>query len=88
MIARAASVGPETVVLVEGDVALRPEIGRDAGMASREVEVHVRALTIVGPARDPGHSGGAGRRERSSPPRNSGSGTACSTSAGPSCSAT
>ena len=53
VIARAASVGPETVVLVEGEVALRPEIGRDAGMASREVEVHVRALTIAGPAVTP-----------------------------------
>jgi len=53
VIARAASVGPETVVLVEGEVALRPEIGRDAGMASREVEVHVRTLTIVGPAVTP-----------------------------------
>jgi len=53
VIARAASVGPETVVLVEGAVAVRPEIGRDAGMASREVEVHVRALTIAGPAVTP-----------------------------------
>jgi aspartyl-tRNA synthetase len=53
VIARAASVGQETVVLVEGDVAVRPEIGRDAGMASREVEVHVRSLAIVGPAVTP-----------------------------------
>ena len=53
VIARAASVGPETVVLAEGEVAVRPEIGRDAGMASREVEVHVRALAIVGPAVTP-----------------------------------
>ncbi|HMU60386.1 MAG TPA: aspartate--tRNA ligase [Gemmatimonadales bacterium] len=53
VIARAASVGPETVVLVEGDVGIRPEIGRDAGMASREVEVQVRQLTIVGPAVTP-----------------------------------
>jgi aspartyl-tRNA synthetase len=53
VIARAASVGPETVVLAEGDVAVRPEIGRDAAMASREVEVHVRSLTIVGPAVTP-----------------------------------
>ena len=53
VIARAASVGPETVVLVEGEVDVRPEIGRDAGMASREVEVHVRTLTIVGPAVTP-----------------------------------
>jgi len=53
VIARAASVGPETVVLVEGNVGIRPEIGRDAGMASREVEVQVRQLTVVGPAATP-----------------------------------
>jgi aspartyl-tRNA synthetase len=53
VIARAASVGPETVVLVQGEVALRPEIGRDPTMASREVEVHVGILTIVGPAVTP-----------------------------------
>ncbi|HRZ08736.1 MAG TPA: aspartate--tRNA ligase [Gemmatimonadales bacterium] len=53
VIARAASVGPETVILVEGEVELRPEIGRDAGMTSREVEVHVRALAIAGPAVTP-----------------------------------
>jgi aspartyl-tRNA synthetase len=53
VIERAASVGPETVILVEGEVELRPEIGRDASMASREVEVHVRALTVAGPAVTP-----------------------------------
>jgi aspartyl-tRNA synthetase len=53
VIARAAAVGPETVVLVEGEVNTRPEIGRDAGMASREVEVHVRQLTVAGPAVTP-----------------------------------
>jgi len=53
VIALAASVGPETVVLVEGEVELRPEIGRDATMASREVEVHVRALAVAGPAVTP-----------------------------------
>ncbi len=61
VIARAASVGPETVVLVEGEVNLRPEIGRDAGMASREVEVHVRSLTRGRTRRHPGHPGGAER---------------------------
>ena len=53
VIARAASVGPESVVLVEGEVNVRPEIGRDAGMASREVEVQVRSLIIAGPAVTP-----------------------------------
>jgi len=53
VIARAAALGPETVVLVEGEVAVRPEIGRDATMATREVEVQVRALEVVGPAVTP-----------------------------------
>src|SRR5438094_6786094 len=38
---RAASAGAETVVLVTGTVALRPEPSRDPELASREVEVHV-----------------------------------------------
>ncbi len=50
---RAASVGAETVVLVNGTVAERPEPARDTAMRSREVEVHVRGLEIVGPAVTP-----------------------------------
>ena len=50
---RAASAGAETVVLVSGIVALRPEPSRDPDMGSREVEVHVTELEIVGPAETP-----------------------------------
>jgi aspartyl-tRNA synthetase len=50
---RAASAGAETVVLVEGRVALRPEAARDVDLPSREVEVHVTGLEIVGPAVTP-----------------------------------
>jgi aspartyl-tRNA synthetase len=50
---RAAGLGAETVVLVTGNVALRPEPSRDAHMASREIEVHVTALEVVGPAQTP-----------------------------------
>ncbi len=50
---RAASVGVETVVSVEGVVELRPEAARDAAMASREVEVHVTRLEVLGPAVTP-----------------------------------
>jgi aspartyl-tRNA synthetase len=50
---RAASAGAETVVLVSGTVALRPEPSRDADMGTREVEVHVTDLEIVGPAQTP-----------------------------------
>ena len=47
------TVGAETVILVEGKVELRPEVGRDATMTSREVELHVTALKVVGPAVTP-----------------------------------
>ena len=50
---RAASAGAETVVLVTGTVALRPEPSRDPDLESREVEVHVTELEIVGPAQTP-----------------------------------
>jgi aspartyl-tRNA synthetase len=50
---RAASAGAETVILVSGTVALRPEPSRDVDLASREVEVHVTELEIVGPAQTP-----------------------------------
>src|SRR3954471_6272661 len=50
---RAAGLGAETVVLVRGKVALRPEPSRDLQLTSREVEVHVTNLEIVGPAQTP-----------------------------------
>ena len=50
---RAAGLGAETVVLVSGTVELRPEPSRDARLMSREVEVHVTGLEIVGPAQTP-----------------------------------
>jgi aspartyl-tRNA synthetase len=50
---RAASAGTEAVILVSGTVALRPEASRDVELASREVEVHVTDLEIVGPAQTP-----------------------------------
>ncbi len=53
VLARAAAVGAESVVLVRGTVSLRPEPARDASMRSREVEVHASALEIVGPAVTP-----------------------------------
>jgi aspartyl-tRNA synthetase len=50
---RGAALGAETVVLVAGTVALRPEPSRDPHLASREIEVHVTALEVVGPAQTP-----------------------------------
>jgi aspartyl-tRNA synthetase len=50
---RAAALGAETVVLVTGTLALRPEPSRDPRLGSREVEVHATALEVVGPAQTP-----------------------------------
>jgi aspartyl-tRNA synthetase len=49
----AATLGAETVVLASGTVAARPESGSDAAMRSREVEVQVAELEVVGPAETP-----------------------------------
>jgi aspartyl-tRNA synthetase len=51
--ARAASLGAETVVLVEGVVVERPQAMRNADMATGAVEVRATSLTIVGPAETP-----------------------------------
>jgi aspartyl-tRNA synthetase len=50
---RAAEAGTESVVLVSGTVQLRPEPSRDPDLVSREVEVHVTGLEVVGPAQTP-----------------------------------
>jgi aspartyl-tRNA synthetase len=50
---RAAEAGTESVVLVTGTVELRPEPSRDPALVSREVEVHVTHLEVVGPAQTP-----------------------------------
>ena len=50
---RAAGLGAETVVLARGVVELRPEPSRDQSLGSREVELHVTALEVVGPAQTP-----------------------------------
>ena len=53
VMAAAAAAGNESVVLVEGDVALRPGEMRNAEMATGDVEVRVTALRVVGPAAPP-----------------------------------
>ena len=53
VLARAAGCGVETVLLAAGSVALRPNAARDASLGSREVEVRVSALEVVGPAVTP-----------------------------------
>jgi aspartyl-tRNA synthetase len=53
VMARAAALGAETVVLARGTVELRPEPSRDPSLVSREVELHVSGLEVVGPAQTP-----------------------------------
>ena len=53
VMARAAGLGAETVILARGAVQLRPEPSRDLGLTTREVEVHVTDLEVVGPAVTP-----------------------------------
>ncbi|HET7564806.1 MAG TPA: aspartate--tRNA ligase [Gemmatimonadaceae bacterium] len=49
----AASVGTESVVLLEGEVVARPPEGRNPEMATGDVEVLATSLTVVGPAVTP-----------------------------------
>ena len=51
--AAAAALGPETVVLVEGEVVARPEAMRNPELATGDVEVRATALQVVGPATPP-----------------------------------
>ncbi len=53
VLALAGTVGAESVILVEGTVDLRPDGARDSQLASREIEVHVTRLEVVGPAQTP-----------------------------------
>src|SRR5919112_1799368 len=49
----ASSLGAETVVLVEGVVAQRPEAMRNAELGTGSVEVKATALRVLGPAETP-----------------------------------
>ncbi|MDB4908405.1 MAG: aspS [Gemmatimonadetes bacterium] len=49
VIEQAASLGAEVVVLVEGEVAERPEAMRNPEMLTGSVEVRAKSLRIVGP---------------------------------------
>ncbi len=49
----AKQLGQESVILVEGTVALRPDTARESALATRDVEVHVTGLKVVGPALTP-----------------------------------
>jgi len=49
----AATLGPESVVLVEGEVVARPTEMRNADIPTGDVEVRAKTLQIVGPAAAP-----------------------------------
>ena len=51
--AAAAALGNESVVLVEGDVARRPDTMRNPDMETGDVEVIASAVRVVGPADTP-----------------------------------
>ena len=53
LVSRAQSVGPETVLLVEGEVAARPPAMKNAELATGDVEVHATGMRVVGPAETP-----------------------------------
>ena len=49
----AATLGPESVVLVEGEVVARPTEMRNADIPTGDVEVRAKTLEVVGPAAAP-----------------------------------
>jgi aspartyl-tRNA synthetase len=53
LVSRAQSVGTEAVVVVEGEVVVRPPNMRNTELATGDVEVHATALQVVGPAETP-----------------------------------
>jgi aspartyl-tRNA synthetase len=61
---RAASLGAETVVLVEGVVASRPAAMRNAEMPTGDIEVRATSLRVVGPAETPAIPVARGKSEQ------------------------
>jgi aspartyl-tRNA synthetase len=53
MVKLAATLGPESVVLVEGEVVARPTEMRNPELATGDVEVRANSLNLVGPAVPP-----------------------------------
>jgi aspartyl-tRNA synthetase len=62
--AMAASVGAETVVIVEGIVAERPEAMRNADMSTGKIEVRATSIRVVGPATTPAIPVARGKNEQ------------------------
>ena len=60
----ATSVGNESVVLVEGEVAPRPENMRNSELATGDVEIIASAIRVVGPAATPAIPVARGKGEK------------------------
>jgi aspartyl-tRNA synthetase len=60
---RAASLGNEAVILVDGEVVARPPEMRNAEVPTGDVEVRARSLQVVGPAVTPAIPVARGRNE-------------------------
>ena len=63
-IATASAAGVESVVLIEGEVALRPAEGRNPEMPTGEVEVRASSITVAGPAETPAIPVSLGKGEK------------------------
>jgi len=61
---RAAALGAETVVLIEGEVVARPQNMRNPDMPTGDVEVRASSLRIVGPAETPAIPVARGKSEQ------------------------
>ena len=64
VLARAASVGVESVVLIDGDVVARPAEMRNPELATGDVEIRADTIAIVGPAATPAIPVALGRGEK------------------------
>jgi len=62
--AAAASLANESVVLIEGEVAARPETMRNSEMATGDVEVIASSVRVVGPAETPAIPVARGKGEK------------------------
>jgi aspartyl-tRNA synthetase len=61
---RAAAVGLESVVVIEGEVVARPSEMRNAELPTGDVEIRAAAITVVGPAETPAIPVALGRGEK------------------------
>lgn len=64
VVAAASALGNETVVLIEGEIAQRPDTMRNADMETGDIEVVASALRVVGPASVPAIPVARGKGEK------------------------